>query len=151
MKSIEFHSVPFDGLKREQLYEALRLRSEVFVVEQDCVYQDIDRKDYIAIHVLMYEGTELVGYTRLFGPGDYFDLSSIGRVVVSPGVRGKGYGKILMEETLREAYKRFGRVPIDISAQQYLIKFYNDLGFEAYGEGYLEDGIPHIRMIRAAD
>ncbi|BAO54824.1 GNAT family N-acetyltransferase [Nonlabens marinus] len=136
----------FDELTTSQLYFLLQLRSEVFVVEQDCVYQDIDGKDQKAMHVLGYEGDHLAAYTRVFKAGDYFDMSSIGRVVVSPKSRRKDYGKQIMEASMKFAFAKAKR-PIKISAQCYLKKFYNDLGFVETGKEYLEDGIPHMEMI----
>ncbi len=144
---MEFWFGSFEELDTSQLYALLRLRSEVFVVEQDCVYQDIDNKDQFARHVLMYMQGELVGYTRLFGPGQYFERSSIGRVVVSERIRGRSLGRLLMKKSMDELYRQYGRVDIEISAQQYLTAFYEELGFQPFGQGYLEDGIPHIRML----
>ncbi|TAI47578.1 GNAT family N-acetyltransferase [Flagellimonas allohymeniacidonis] len=138
----------FAELSRDELYELLRLRCEVFVVEQNCPYQDLDNKDQKALHVLGRDKNALVAYTRIFGPGDYAENTSIGRVVVAPHGRKHGYGKKIMEASLNEAQKRFPKCPVELSAQTYLIKFYNDLGFSAIGEEYLEDGIPHIRMIK---
>ena len=145
-KPLTVSILSFDLLSSEQLYELLRLRSEVFVVEQECIYQDIDNKDQKAIHVLGHVENELVAYTRVFGPGDYFNEASIGRVLVKSEHRVFGYGKQIVQKSmdwLIEAYKQ----PIRISAQTYLEKFYSDLGFLSEGETYLEDGIPHINMV----
>lgn len=136
----------FSNFTTQQLYEVLQLRSEVFVVEQDCVYQDMDGKDHKAIHILGYEKDQLVAYTRIFKPGDYFELSSIGRVVVSPLYRGKSYGQKIMNASINYC-KEQGFSTIKISAQCYLDKFYKDLGFQDTGERYLEDGIPHQAMV----
>jgi len=138
----------FEELTNTELYQTMRLRSEVFVVEQDCVYQDLDNKDQKALHVLGIKKQNIVAYTRIFKPGDYFTNTSIGRVVVKKEERKFGYGKVIMEASLEEIDKRFPESPIELSAQTYLVKFYNDLGFKASGEEYLEDGIPHIKMIR---
>jgi len=138
----------FDELSTKELYQILRLRSEVFVVEQDCVYQDLDNKDQKALHVLGIKNDEVVAYTRIFKPGDYFENVSIGRVVVAIEQRKFGYGKEIMKASLAIIEERFPRTPVEISAQSYLLKFYSDLGFSAFGEEYLEDGIPHTRMIR---
>ncbi len=138
----------FDELSINELYELLRLRSEVFVVEQDCVYQDIDSKDQKAVHVLGYDNNKLVAYTRLFKPGDYFNESSIGRVVVREKARGSGAGYDIMNASITFINDVLKKFEIRISAQTYLKKFYNNLGFKEVGEGYLEDGIPHINMIR---
>lgn len=136
----------FSDFNIEELYNVLQLRSEVFVVEQDCVYQDMDGKDQNAIHILGYEKDQLVAYTRFFKPGEYFDQSSIGRVVVNPQHRGKSYGQEIMKASL--AFAKAENFPsIKISAQCYLDKFYTDLGFISTGEKYLEDGIPHQAMV----
>ncbi|WP_396591221.1 GNAT family N-acetyltransferase [Allomuricauda sp. R78024] len=138
----------FGELSNTELYQLMRLRSEVFVVEQDCIYQDLDNKDQKALHVLGVKNQNVVAYTRVFMPGDYFKNTSIGRVVVEKEERKFGYGKVIMEASLEEIKKRFPESSIELSAQTYLIKFYNDLGFKTTGEEYLEDGIPHIRMIK---
>ena len=138
----------FDELTIHELYQILRLRSEVFVVEQDCVYQDVDNKDQKALHVIGLKGDEVVAYTRIFKPGDYFDNVSIGRVVVRQDQRKYGLGKQIMLATMAAIDQRFPNKPIEISAQSYLLKFYTDLGFSAFGEEYLEDGIPHRRMLK---
>lgn len=140
----------FEELTNKTLYEILRLRSEVFVVEQDCVYQDLDNKDQKALHVLGIKKGQVVAYTRIFRPGDYFHNASIGRVVVAMDQRKYGYGKQIMEASLAAIEKRFPNTSIEISAQSYLIKFYTELGFERIGEEYLEDGIPHVRMCKKA-
>ncbi|NVN17105.1 GNAT family N-acetyltransferase [Muricauda sp. HICW] len=139
----------FNELSTEELYQILRLRSEVFVVEQDCVYQDVDNKDQKALHVIGVKEGEVVAYTRVFKPGDYFDNVSIGRVVVSQDQRKYGLGKQIMQASLSAIDEKFPNKPIEISAQSYLLKFYSDLGFSAFGEEYLEDGIPHTRMLKA--
>jgi len=139
----------FNELTTEELYQILRLRSEVFVVEQDCVYQDVDNKDQKALHIMGIKDGEVVAYTRVFEPGDYFDNVSIGRVVVSQSQRKYGLGKQIMQASLAAINQRFPDKPIEISAQSYLLKFYTELGFNAFGEEYLEDGIPHRRMLKA--
>jgi ElaA protein len=140
----------FDDLSKVELYNLLQLRSEVFVVEQDCVYQDVDGKDAKALHVLGFENDLLVAYTRLFKPGDYFEQASIGRVVVKASYRTLGYGYDIMNASIQATSEYFHTDSIKISAQTYLKKFYNNLGFKQVGEGYLEDGIPHIGMVRKA-
>ncbi|WP_394974443.1 GNAT family N-acetyltransferase [uncultured Croceitalea sp.] len=141
----------YQELTREDLYELLRLRTEVFVVEQDCVYQDIDNKDQKAIHVIGTKENQIVAYTRVFKSGDYFDNPSIGRVVVDKSNRKHGYGKDIMLASIEAIENLFGKNNIELSAQVYLKNFYNDLNFKEKGEEYLEDGIPHIRMIRPAN
>ena len=138
----------FDELTIHELYQILRLRSEVFVVEQDCVYQDVDNKDQKALHVIGLKGDEVVAYTRIFKPGDYFDNVSIGRVVVRQDQRKYGLGKKIMLAPMAAIDQRFPNKPIEISAQSYLLRFYTELGFSAFGEEYLEDGIPHRRMLK---
>ncbi len=136
----------YSELTTRELYDILQLRSEVFVVEQDCVYQDIDGKDSMALHLFAYKKEVLVAYARLFKPGDYFKDASIGRVVVKQTERKHGYGHQLME-TANEAIDSLYKVSkIHLSAQEYLEKFYNTHGYQRVGEGYLEDGIPHIGM-----
>ena len=139
----------FQEFSLEELYEVLALRSEVFVVEQDCVYQDIDGKDPKAIHVLGYKDDQLVAYTRCFDKGFYFDQASIGRVIVKQDERKYGYGHVIMDASIKEIEERFHTNSIKISAQQYLTKFYESHQFKQVGEGYLEDGIPHIAMIKS--
>ena len=136
----------FSELTTLELYEILRLRSAVFVVEQECIYQDIDNKDQKATHVSGYKNGELVAYTRVFQPGDYFDTTAIGRVVVEKKSRQYGYGKEIMKKTLDHIISNNLDKKITLSAQKYLVSFYEDLGFAVVGEEYLEDGIPHIAM-----
>jgi ElaA protein len=138
----------FKELTTDELYALLQLRSEVFVVEQDCVYQDIDYKDQKALHVLGFKNDKLVAYTRLFKPGDYFNYASIGRVIVAQNEREHKYGYDIMNASISAIKEYYNETTIKISAQTYLKKFYNNLGFEEVGEGYLEDGIPHIGMIK---
>lgn len=138
----------FDQITTKELYQILRLRSEVFVVEQDCVYQDMDNKDQKALHVIGTKNNEVVAYTRIFKPGDYFTNASIGRVVVSKDQRKYGLGKQIMQASIETIEQRFPNKSIEISAQSYLLKFYTELGFVAFGEEYLEDGIPHRKMLK---
>lgn len=139
-------------LSIQQLYEILKLRQEVFIVEQDCPYLDTDGKDDKAYHVLFYQAQELVAYTRLLPKGvSYEKYASIGRVVNHKSVRGQGIGKDLMELSIQSCKSLFPGESIKISAQQYLLKFYQDLGFVETGESYLEDGIPHCGMIYSVD
>lgn len=138
----------FAHLNTTELYNMLQLRSEVFVVEQDCVYQDIDGKDDKALHVLGVKNGKIVAYTRLFKAGDYFENASIGRVVVSEIERKNKYGYDIMEASIAAIKIHFNTHIIKISAQCYLEKFYNNLGFKAVGSSYLEDGIPHVAMLK---
>lgn len=136
----------FDELTIVELYELLQLRSEIFVVEQDCVYQDLDGKDQKALHVIGSKNEKLVAYTRIFKPGAYFKEASIGRVAVRNEERKYGYGQDIMKASISAVKEHFGETTIHLSAQTYLKRFYSSLGFEQTGEGYLEDGIPHIGM-----
>ncbi len=139
----------FEALSTIELYKLLQLRSEVFVVEQDCVYQDLDGKDEKALHVLGYKNNQLVAYTRIFKPGDYFNEAAIGRVVVMKSERAHKYGYDIMKASLKAIKELFNEMSIKLSAQVYLKTFYNNLGFKEVGETYLEDGIPHIAMLHA--
>ncbi|MBC9795884.1 GNAT family N-acetyltransferase [Sinomicrobium weinanense] len=140
----------FDELTTGELYDMLQLRSEVFVVEQDCVYQDIDGKDRKALHLIGKKQGKVVAYTRLFPGGGYFDEASIGRVVVKEEERKYGYGHDIIKASIAAIGDHFKEYRIKISAQKYLIRFYEKHGFVQVGEEYLEDGIPHIGMIRDA-
>ncbi len=143
---MNFKVKTFSELTTNELYNILQLRSEVFVVEQDCVYQDIDYKDQKALHILGFKNDKIIAYTRIFQPGDYFENASIGRVVVNIKERNFGYGYELMKASLNAIDYHYKVTDITISAQVYLRKFYESLGFIKVGEEYLEDGIPHIRM-----
>ena len=138
----------FDELTVQELYMILRLRSEVFVVEQNCVFQDMDNKDQASWHLMGFDKDQLVAYTRLIPPGISYPYTSIGRVITSQLARGTGAGKQLMEKSIEEASRLFGNVPIKIGAQLYLKEFYNTFGFEQSSDIYDEDGIDHIEMIR---
>lgn len=146
--SIQFKIKPFAALSADEVYQVLQLRSEVFVVEQNCVYQDIDGKDRKALHLIGTFDGEIVAYARLFGAGYYFDNASIGRVVVSPKYRAHKFGHGLITAAIAGIYEHFRQGTITISAQEYLKKFYESHGFVQDGEGYLEDDIPHIKMHR---
>jgi ElaA protein len=146
--SLQFQIKTFNELSVNELYSILQLRSEVFVVEQNCVYQDIDGKDKKALHVVgTFEG-EIVAYARIFKKGDYFDNASIGRVVVSADCRTRKWGYNLMETAIQAIEIHFNETKITISAQLYLQKFYESLGFTKVSEMYLEDDIPHIEMLK---
>ena len=143
---ISFKIKRFNELSTSELYSLLQLRSEVFVVEQNCVYQDVDGKDNKAIHVLGYLDNELASYSRIFDKGIYFEEASIGRVVVSPKLRDKKLGHDLMQVSIAAVKEHFKEHNITISAQEYLKKFYESHGFVQTSEMYLEDDIPHIQM-----
>jgi len=146
---LKFEIKRFNELSTQELYVLLQLRSEVFVVEQNCVYQDIDGKDAKAIHLLGTYNNELVAYVRIFKPGDYFEQASIGRVVVKQMYRDRKWGYDLMKEAIQATETVFNETKITISAQLYLKKFYENLGFTQTSEMYLEDDIPHIEMKRS--
>ncbi len=139
----------FQELSVDELYEILQLRSAVFVVEQNCVYQDLDDKDQRALHVLGKKQDQLVAYTRIFKPGDYFKKASIGRVIVKLDHRKFGYGQKIMEASITAIIEKFKAQEIHLSAQIYLKKFYSSLGFLPVGAPYYEDGIQHIAMVKS--
>lgn len=147
--ALHFTCLPFAKLSLQELYDSMALRQEVFVVEQDCPYLDADGKDEAGHHLLGHDskGT-LLAYARLLPPGvSYPAYASIGRVVTSPSARRTGTGKQLMREGVDWCARLYGAVPIKISAQVYLIRFYEALGFQKVGKEYLEDDIPHIGMV----
>jgi ElaA protein len=138
----------FQELSTDELYSILQLRSAIFVVEQHCVYQDLDGKDALAIHVLGKKEGELVAYTRIFAPGAYFKEASIGRVAVKKQERQFGFGREIMLASIKAVQDYFKESKIQLSAQTYLTQFYQSLGFVTKGETYLEDDIPHIAMVK---
>jgi ElaA protein len=146
---ITFEITRFEDLTPGKLYANMQLRAEVFVVEQNCPYQDADGKDQKAFHVMGYNAKkELVAYCRILPENISYPEVSIGRVVTSSKARGTGAGKLLMKRALEEIELLFGNVPVRIGAQSYLKKFYEGFGFVVSSEEYLEDGIPHIEMTR---
>jgi ElaA protein len=145
---IKFKIKRFNELSLAELYNLLKLRSEVFVVEQNCVYLDVDGKDEKAFHLLGTFGEELVAYVRIFKPGDYFEEASIGRVLIKQNYRDRKWGYDLMHEAIRVTKAELNQTNITISAQCYLQKFYENVGFVQTSEMYLEDDIPHIEMKR---
>ena len=147
--TLTWSTKPFDALSLSELYALLRLRSEVFVVEQSCAFQDIDQQDQRALHLLGYTTQgELAAYARLFEAGISYEQASIGRVVVGAEFRRYGFGRELMRKAIAQLEAQFGAQPIKIGAQQYLEKFYESFGFQQIGEPYVEDGIPHLHMLR---
>jgi ElaA protein len=137
----------FDALTPYQLYAILQLRNEVFVVEQNCVFQDADDKDQNAHHLMGFIDNKLIAYTRLVPQGEAYKEASIGRVVTAPSLRRTGAGRELMVKSIDTLYNVFGKQPIKIGAQLYLKKFYESFGFRQISEVYLEDGIEHIHML----
>lgn len=139
----------FDSLTPHELYDLLRLRSDVFVVEQNCVFLDLDNKDQKCQHLLLYAQDKLVAYSRLVPPGlSYPAEMSIGRILTSMGVRGTGVGRILLNESIAACYHLYGQGAIKIGAQLYAKKFYESFGFVQSGAVYDEDGIDHIEMTK---
>lgn len=143
---MEFILKEFNELSVLELYKIYELRSRVFVVEQNCAYQDPDVKDVTAHHLMLFVGEKLIGYARLIPPGLSYDELSIGRVIIDQAYRSRGAGQKLMLFSVEQLLKLYGQKQIVISAQSYLINFYTKLGFVAEGEEYIEDDIPHIRM-----
>jgi ElaA protein len=153
--AITWQHLAFDALSPQQLYAALQLRSEVFVMEQNCTYQDMDGADVQAIHVLGWAGISqdgtaptLVAYARCFPAGVKFAEASIGRVITHANLRGTGAGVVLMRQAIACVQQHWNAQPIRISAQAHLEKFYGKLGFVTTSAPYIEDGIPHIEMLR---
>lgn len=146
---ITYQAIGFQKLSLEQLYTLLRLRAEVFVVEQNCPYQDLDDKDFQAMHLMgLAEDGRLAAYTRLLPKGvSYPAYASIGRVITAPFARGKGLGRPLMEQSLRLLFANYGHQPVKISAQAHLQEYYGSVGFVGVGDLYDEDGIPHRAMV----
>jgi ElaA protein len=142
---------PFDQLPAKELYAILQLRNEVFVVEQNCIFQDADDKDQLSWHFMGWADDRLVAYTRLVPAGISFPETSIGRVAVFPKMRKSGLGKELMEKSIGMIYELWGKQPIRIGAQVYLKKFYESFGFQQCSEVYMEDNIEHILMILGND
>lgn len=140
--------LPFAGLGAELLYQVMKIRQKVFVVEQQCPYLDADGQDFKALHVLGREGEALVAYARLFGPSPNAPFAAVGRVLVAQTYRGQKLAYRLMEVCHGEIRDRWGNIPVRLSAQQYLMGFYKKLGYEPIGNGYLEDNIPHWGMER---
>ena len=144
---IQWQCKPFNELSPHELYKILQLRIAVFVVEQNCVFQDADDKDEGCLHFMGFSGGELAAYTRLAPPGYIYNQASIGRVVTSPRHRSKGLGRELMQYSIEACRRAFGHDPIKIGAQYHLVQFYASLGFHISGEKYLEDGIEHVHML----
>ena len=142
-----FRLKTFNELSAIELYEILKLRSEIFVVEQNCVFLDMDNKDQMAMHLMGEISGELIAYTRLYNKNQYYNEASIGRVVISPRHRNLKYGHVLLQESIATIQRIFYISNIRIGAQCYLQKFYESHGFKIDGETYLEDGIPHVEMI----
>lgn len=146
---VQWQLKSFDELDIHELYTLISLRISVFVLEQECLYQELDGKDKVCFHLIgKDEKDTLIAYARILPPGISYSNVSIGRVLTHMSVRSTGIGHQLIEESLRVIHHHFGNVAIQISAQEHLEKFYKRHGFERTSETYLEDGIPHIEMLR---
>ena len=148
MTPLRFEWARIDGLSPRAFHAAIALRESVFVVEQSCVFQDADEFDLHCWHLLAWSGHALAAYLRVVDPGGKYPEPSIGRVANAAAFRGKGVGRALMAEAVARCQATWPGQPNRISAQQYLLKFYASFGFEPVGEAYLEDGIPHVEMLR---
>lgn len=148
MDNREWKCKKFDELTTTELYSILKVRTEVFVVEQDCSYLDPDGKDLDALHLWTQTNGEIEAYCRIFAPGIQYKEASLGRVLTSTNARGKGLGRKLLQESIEIIESHFNSSSIRISAQDYLLDFYKDFGFATTGNSYLEDGIPHSEMLR---
>lgn len=146
--ALTWRCLPFDDLSPRALYDVLRLRTDVFVIEQNCVFQDMDGADPDCNHLLGEREGRLLAYARLVPAGLKFAEASIGRVVSDPATRGTGMGHALMREAISHLHRRWGQQPIRIGAQAHLQGFYRQHGFEPAGPIYVEDGIDHIEMLR---
>ncbi|MEW8994080.1 GNAT family N-acetyltransferase [Clostridium sp.] len=144
---MEFKIKKFNELTIEELYKILRARNEVFVVEQACIYQDCDNKDYNSYHLYLEEGNEVVGYLRIVNKGISYDEISIGRVLVKETHRNKGLSRRMMLEGIKFIEENLNSTEIRLSGQVYIKRFYESLGFKQVSEEYLEDDIPHVEML----
>ena len=146
MNGLDWQLKSFEELTKLELYKILRARSTVFVVEQDCPYQDVDEKDFAAVHLFLQRNDEVVAYCRLMHAGLNYEECSIGRVLTIPSIRHEGIGIALMKKAIEEVWMLWPKETIRISAQRYLERFYQSFGFEIVSEPYLEDNIPHVSM-----
>lgn len=148
MEKITWQTKHFKDLTTDEYFEILHLRIAIFVVEQDCPYQEVDQKDRKSYHLFgRAENGEIIAVTRILPPGVSYQEASIGRVALKKEYRGKGIADELMHESLRFIENKLGKQNIRISAQQYLLNYYTKHGFNQVGEMYLEDNIPHVEMI----
>lgn len=145
---IQWFTKSFEELTNSELYAIMQVRFNVFIIEQNCMAEDLDDYDQKALHLYGMENGKVVAYTRIFGPGKKYEQAAFGRVLTAKEARGKGVGKELMKRTLDVIAAHYGKVPVKISAQSYLLKFYSELGFEQVSEEYDDYGLPHIDMIR---
>ena len=143
---MDFVIKEFKSLSAEELFEIYKLRNEIFIVEQNCAYQDVDEKDLTAVHVMMFDNGQLCGYSRILRPSVSYTEPPIGRVALKKIKRNNGSGKVLMQQSINKTLELFTDQDIVISAQSYLLTFYTGLGFSPEGKEYFEDNIPHIKM-----
>ena len=148
MNRLAWKCKPFHALSPHELYAVVRLRNEVFVVEQNCVFQDADNKDQRCYHLMGYIDSDLAAYARLVPAGVSYEQISIGRIIIAPSFRNTGIGKALMRQAIDQCHNLFNKTPIKIGAQFRLKHFYESFGFEQIGEVYDEDGIDHIHMVK---
>ncbi|WP_040225256.1 GNAT family N-acetyltransferase [Bhargavaea cecembensis] len=143
---MEWKVKKFDELTLDELYEVLKLRTDVFVVEQSCAYGEVDGHDQGSLHLIVTDGGEIVAYTRIAGPGERYEEPSIGRVVVRPAYRGNGLARKLVERAKELITEHWGDVPVRLQAQHHLEPFYRSCGFRSISEPYDDEGVPHIDM-----
>lgn len=136
----------FNELTTHELYEILKIRAEVFVIEQKCIYNDIDDKDFKSVHIMIKDNDKIAAYIRVLEPGVSYETSSIGRVLVDANFRKKGLARTIVNEGINYIKNNYDDKKITIGAQEYLKKFYESLGFKGISDVYLEDGIPHLDM-----
>jgi ElaA protein len=149
--SFHWHVSHFSELSAHDVYDILQLRSAVFVLEQECLYQDADNHDFATYHLLGRKDGIVLAYARLFAPGQFYEEASIGRVLTAKACRRTGAGRELMGEAIKAVEDLWGPAPIRIGAQAYLQAFYENFGFIRAGENYLEDGIAHLPMLRSSE
>ena len=145
--TLQWRTTPWGELSLDDVHDFMALRQEVFIVEQDCPYVDIDGLDKGAWHLRGTRDGQLLAYLRCLPPGTVWPAAALGRIVVSPAARGMDLGREVVRRGLSECEARWPGAGIEIGAQTYLLKFYGELGFDPVGEEYMEDGIPHIHMV----
>ena len=148
---MEWKIKKFNQLNTLELYDILKAREEIFIIEQECLYYDIDSKDLDAIHIFAMEEGQVACYLRILGRGTRYDEVSIGRVITRPAYRRKGYGEQMMKRAIQYVEEVMGESEIRISAQTYLEKFYGNVGFEVVSDVYLEDGMDHFEMLYSSN
>jgi ElaA protein len=146
---MQFTTIHFNALTATQLYSIIKMRNEIFVLEQQCLFQDADDKDQQCYHCLYFEEKKLIAYARLLPPGLAYKEASIGRVAVAKQVRNNGTGKLLLQHCIQECQRLFNNTTITIGAQLYLQNFYASFLFKPVGDIYIEDNIAHIQMLRS--